>query len=475
MKSATPKVLHELGGRSLLGHAIYACQELQPDHLAVVVGHGRDQVTPELAHIAVEAVAVVQERQLGTGHAVMCALEALPALDGVVVVTYADVPLLTGETLHELVDRHVAHGSGVTVLTADVPDPTGYGRIVREGNGDVREIIEHKDASDDIREIHEINSGIYAFDADVLRSALKHITTDNAQGEMYLTDVVALARADGRHIGAHRTSDVWQTEGVNDRVQLASLRRELNRRVTEHWMREGVTIIDPESAWIDVTAELERDALLHPNVQLHGETRVGEGAKIGPDVTLSDTSVGAGASVVRAHCVQAEIGDHASVGPFAYLRPGAKLGARSKVGASVEVKASEIKDGAKVPHLTYVGDATVGEGVNIGAGTIIANYDGVEKHRTVIGAHTFVGSNSVLVAPLELADGSYIAAGSAVVSATEPGDLAVARGKQRNVAGWVRRKRAGTRTAAAAEAAASEQRDVPEGQAEAGMSEGDQA
>lgn len=474
MKSATPKVLHELGGRSLLGHALHATQALSPDHLAVVVGHGRDQVEPELAATAPEATAVVQKSQLGTGHAVTCALESLPTLDGVVVVTYADVPLLTADTLRELVDRHVGHGSGVTVLTAEVDDPSGYGRIVREANGDVREIVEHKDASDDIRAIGEINSGIYAFDAAVLRDALKRITANNAQGELYLTDVLAIARSDGQRVAAYQTTDAWQTEGVNDRVQLAAMRRELNRRVTDHWMREGVTIVDPASVWVDVTVELERDAVIRQNVQLLGNTRVGVSAEIGPDVTLCDTKVNAGAAIVRAHCVEAEVGAYASVGPFAYLRPGAKLGERSKVGAAVEIKATEIKDGAKVPHLSYVGDTTVGEGVNIGAGVIVANYDGVAKHHTSIGAHTFVGSNSVLVAPLELADGSYVAAGSTVVDPTAPGELAVARGRQRNVSGWVRRKRAGTRTAAAAEAAADD-RDIPEPQTGATMPEGDQA
>lgn len=453
MKSATPKVLHTIAGRSLLGHSVAAAQQLQPERLAVVVGHGRDLVTPVLHGIAPEAIAVVQEQQLGTGHAVRCALDALPGVEGAVVVTYADVPLLTADTLQELIQWHVAHGSGVTVLTADVADPAGYGRVVREPNGDVREIVEHKDASDEVRAITEINSGIYVFDAKVLRNGLDKITADNAQGELYLTDVLMHARAAGHHVDALQTSDPWQTEGVNDRVQLAAMGRELNRRTTERWMRAGVTIIDPATTWIDVTVELERDAVVRPGVQLHGTTRVGESAEIGPDVTLADTIVGAGATVVRAHCVQAEIGPQASVGPFAYLRPGARLAKKAKVGASVEVKASEIGEGAKVPHLSYVGDATIGEGVNLGAGTIVANYDGVAKHRTTVGDHTFVGSNSVLVAPVELAPGSYVAAGSTVVTPTKPGELAVARGKQRNIAGWVRRKRAGTRTAKAAEAA----------------------
>lgn len=456
MKSSTPKVLHEVAGRSLVGHAVAAAQELKPDHLSVVIGHGRDLVAAHLAGVAPGVTTAVQEQQLGTGHAVGVALETLPELDGVVVVTYGDVPLLTGDTLHELVERHVADGNAVTVLTAHVADPTGYGRIVREDDGGVRAIVEHKDADADVLRITEINSGIYAFDAAVLRAGLGRITTQNAQGELYLTDVLGLARQDGRRVGAVVTGDPWQTEGVNDRVQLAAMNREFNRRVTERWMRSGVTMIDPATTFIDVTVTLERDVVLRPGVQLRGRTEIAAGAEVGPDTTLVDTVVGPGASVVRVHSDGAQIGAGAAVGPYTYLRPGAVLAERAKAGAYVEIKKSTVGPGAKVPHLTYVGDATIGEGANIGAGTIFANYDGVAKHPTTVGRHVFVGSDSVLVAPVELADGSYVAAGSTVVSATAPGELAVARGRQRNIAGWVARRRAGTKTAAAAEAAAAD-------------------
>ncbi|HEY9411597.1 MAG TPA: bifunctional UDP-N-acetylglucosamine diphosphorylase/glucosamine-1-phosphate N-acetyltransferase GlmU [Jiangellaceae bacterium] len=450
MKSSTPKVLHELAGRTLVGHAVAAAELLEPEHLTVVVGHGRDLVSAHLADVAPRVTTAVQDRQLGTGHAVGCALEALPELDGVIVVTYGDVPLLTGQTLRDLVDRHVADGNGVTVLTAEVADPTGYGRIVRDPDGGVRGIVEHKDASAEVLAVREINSGIYAFDADVLRTGLKQLTTDNSQGELYLTDVLSIARTDGRRVGAHETTDSWQTEGVNDRVQLAAMHRELNRRVTEGWMRAGVTVVDPATTWIDVTVQLGRDVVVRPGVQLHGTTVIAERAVIGPDSTLTDTQVGAGASVVRTHALGAVIGADATVGPFTYLRPGTQLGVKAKAGAYVEVKASTVGDGAKVPHLSYVGDATIGEGANIGAGTIFANYDGVAKHPTTVGRHAFVGSDSVLVAPVEIADGSYVAAGSTVINSTEPGELAVARGTQRNIAGWVERKRAGTRSAEAA-------------------------
>lgn len=453
MRSTTPKVLHEISGRSLVGHAVFAAQELKPDQLTIVIGHGRDQVAAHLGDVAPDVTTVVQEQQLGTGHAVSVALDHLPERDGVVVVTYGDVPLLTGATLHQLVDAHVADGNAVTVLTADVADPTGYGRIVRDDNGDVRSIVEHKDADADTRVITEINSGIYAFDAAILRSGLSRLTTDNAQGELYLTDVLGSARDDGRRVGAFVTDDPWQTEGVNDRVQLAAMTRELSRRIAREWMRAGVTMIDPDSTWIDATVTLDSDVVLHPGVQLRGHTRIGSDAEIGPDSTVADTSVGAGASVVRSHVSGADIGAAATVGPFTYLRPGAVLNEKSKAGAFVEVKASSVGAGAKVPHLSYVGDATIEEGVNIGAGTIFANYDGVAKHHTIVGRHSFVGSDSVLVAPVELADGSYVAAGSTVTAATEPGELAVARAHQRNIEGWVSRRRAGTATAEAADAA----------------------
>ena len=334
MKSSVPKVMHELAGRTLVGHAVAAASALQPDHLVVVVGHGREQVAEHLAATAPGAAIAVQDRQLGTGHAVACALDTMPQLEGVVVVTYGDVPLLAPDTLTDLVARHVDDGNAVTVLTAEVEDPTGYGRIVRDADGGVRGIVEHKDATPYVLDIREINSGIYAFDAAVLSNCLSRLSTDNAQGELYLTDVLGMARTDGRRVGAHATNDSWQTEGVNDRVQLAALHRELNRRVLERWMRAGVTVIDPATTWVDVTVKLGRDVVLRPGVQLHGSTTVDDGAEIGPDSTLVDCIVGAGASVVRTHARGAEIGPECAVGPFTYLRPGARL-ARAREGGCV--------------------------------------------------------------------------------------------------------------------------------------------
>ena len=454
MKSSTPKVLHEIGGRSLVGHAVAAAEALDPEHLVVVVGHGRERVAAHLAEVAPEVTTAVQDRQLGTGHAVECALETLPPLDGVVVVTYGDVPLLTGDTLAELVARHRADGNAATVLTAEIADPTGYGRIVRDAGGGVLGIVEHKDADDTQLQIREINSGIYAFDARVLSAGLAGLTTDNAQGELYLTDVVAHARTSGGRVGAVETDDPWQTEGVNDRVQMAAMRRVLNQRVLERWMRGGVTVVDPASTWVDVTVTLARDVVLHPGTQLQGSTAVGARAHVGPDSTLVDTDVGEAASVVRTHATGARIGPEATVGPFTYLRPGAVLLRGAKAGAFVEIKASTVGEGSKVPHLSYVGDAEIGTGSNIGAATVVVNYDGQAKHRTVVGDHVRVGSDTMLVAPVTIGDGAYTAAGSVITQDVPPGAMAVARERQRNVEGWVERKRPGSAAAEAARRAA---------------------
>jgi len=468
MKSSIPKVLHAVGGRSLVHHAVAAAGELEPDHLVVVVGHGRDEVTAHLAEVAPKAAAVVQEEQLGTGHATRIALEALPPLTGTVVVTYGDVPLLTAEVLQGLLDGHAAQGNAVTVLTAHLADPTGYGRVLRGDDDQVVGIVEQKDATEGQRTVREVNSGVYAFDAATLRAGLVRLDTDNAQGELYLTDVVAHAVADRARVGALAVLDTWAVEGVNDRAQLAAVHRELNRRTLERWMREGVAVVDPATTWVDVDVTLDRDVVLEPNTLLRGRTTVATGAVVGPNCLLVDTEVGAGAQVTNATTYGAEIGPEARVGPYTFLRPGTRLGRGSKAGGFVEIKASDVADDAKVPHLSYVGDATIGEGANIGAGTIVANYDGVTKSRTSVGRHSFVGSDSVLVAPVEVADGAYVAAGSTITGRVGPGELAVARGRQRNIAGWVARRRKGTRTAEAAE-----QAEAP--RADAGHEEGSDA
>jgi len=459
MKSATPKVLHPLLGRTLLGHVLVAAAPAAAERTIVVVGHKAEQVREHLAEIAPAAVPGLQAEQNGTGHAVRIALEAVPEAAGTVVVLRGDVPLLRPATVTALVEAHEAGKRAATVLAAVVDDPTGLGRIVRDVNGGLARIVEERDASAEVRAIREINGGIYAFDAAQLRSALGKLSTDNDQGEEYLTDVFGLLAEVGSAVGVFVAPDAQETLGANDRAQLAELRAMLRDRVNTAWMRSGVSILDPATTWIDVTVSIEPDALIDQNSQLQGATTVAAGAVIGPDTTLVDTSVAAGATVLRTHSIGAVVGPEASVGPFSFLRPGTRLGRKSKVGGFVETKNAELGDGAKVPHLSYVGDATIGAKANIGAGTVFANYDGVNKRHTTVGEAAFVGSDTVLIAPVEVGAGAYVAAGSAVQKDVPPGSLGVTRAPQRNVEGWTARRRAGTVSAEAAERAAAAEKD----------------
>ncbi|WNB85091.1 bifunctional UDP-N-acetylglucosamine diphosphorylase/glucosamine-1-phosphate N-acetyltransferase GlmU [Cellulomonas sp. ATA003] len=475
MRSATPKVLHTLGGRSMLGHAMTAAAELEPGRVVVVVRHARDQVVEHAREVDPGVLIADQDDVPGTGRAVQCALSTFdaaahaglaveadreqrlaepvsaPPVDGPVVVVAGDVPLLDGATLGQLLEAHAADGNAVTVLTTQVADPTGYGRVVRDPDtGRVVAIVEQKDADADQLAITEINSSVYVFDSEVLRGALGRLGRDNAQGEVYLTDVLSLAHADGGAVRAVQTDDPQLVEGVNDRAQLAVLRAELNRRVLDRWMRAGVTVVDPATTWVDVDVVLEQDVTLLPGTQLHGRTVVGSGATVGPDTTLTDVTVGARATVVRTHGSDAVVGADASVGPFAYLRPGTVLGDEGKIGTFVETKNARIGNGSKVPHLSYVGDATIGEQTNIGAASVFVNYDGVHKHHTTIGSFARTGSDNMFVAPVTVGDGAYTGAGSVIRRDVPPGALAVSAGSQRNIEGWVVRSRSGTPAADAA-------------------------
>jgi len=459
MKSSLPKVLHPLLGRSLVGHVLAAAEPLGAARLLVVVGHGAEQVTAHLAETAPAAEPVLQAEQNGTGHAVRMALQAAPEATGTVVVLNGDVPLLRPDTLADLVAAHEAAGNAATVLTAEVPDPNGLGRIVRDDAGRFAAIVEHRDAKREQLAVREINAGIYAFDAALLREALGKLSSDNDQGEEYLTDVFGACVAAGHGVGAFVAPDHTETLGCNDRAELAALRALLRDRVNGAWMRAGVTMLDPATTWVDVTVSLERDVTLHPNTHLQGGTSIAEGAQVGPDTTLIDTGVGAGAVVVRAHATGAEIGPECSVGPYAYLRPGSRLARKVKIGTYVETKNATVGAGSKIPHLSYVGDATIGEGTNIGAATVFVNYDGVAKHHTVIGDHARTGADNMFVAPVTVGDGAYTAAGSVIIKDVPPGALGVARGQQRNIEDWVQRRRPGS---AAAEAAAKARGDAPE-------------
>lgn len=461
MKSSRSKLLHEVAGQSLLSYAVGAATAIEPERIVVVVGHRADEVQAHLDEIAPHVQTVLQgSDSYGTGYAVQCALAGLDDLRGDVVVTMGDVPMLASETLSGLLAAHRERSAVATVLTAELPEPGGYGRIVRGPDAAVTAIVEHKDATAEQLAIAEINAGIYAFDAEVLRSALSEVTADNAAGELLLTDVIAVARGRARTVAAYRTDDLWQTEGVNDRVQLARINQEMNRRVVEGWMRAGVTVVDPASTWIHASVDLAPDVTLLPGTSLEGATSIAAGATIGPETTLIDVEVGPDATVVRAHAMLSIIGPGASVGPYAYLRPGTQLGAAGKIGTFVETKNARIAEGGKVPHQSYVGDAEIGQHANIGAGVIFANYDGATKSTTTVGDYSFVGSNSVLAAPVTIADGAYVAAGSTITGNVAPGELAVGRGRQRNIAGWVARKRAGTKLAQAAEAASPQERDL---------------
>jgi bifunctional UDP-N-acetylglucosamine pyrophosphorylase / glucosamine-1-phosphate N-acetyltransferase len=466
MHSAIPKVLHPLAGRPLVEHAVRAVAGLAPEHLVVVIGHGQDMVDAHLRAVTValgrEVRTAVQARQHGTGHAVCAALDLLPAgLSGTVLVSYADVPLMDTGTLAGLIAEHHRAGHAVTVLSAVVDDPTGYGRVLRDRCGAVTGIVEHRDDAATQRAIHEINSGVFAFDAGVLRDALGRLRQcvsqghdqGHNQGELYLSDVLGVVHADGLPVGAHPCRDPWLVAGVNDRVQLAAVGAECNRRLLEHWMRAGVTVLDPTSVWLDVDVQLAPDVVLHPGVQLHAGTVVGPGATIGPDSTLSGCTVGAGATVVRTHALGAVVAEGAQIGPFAYLRPGSRIGERAKIGTFVETKNAQLGPGAKVPHLSYVGDATIGEGTNIGAATVFVNYDGVAKHRTTVGAHARTGADNMFVAPVTIGDGAYTGAGAVITQDVPPGTLAVSCNSQRNIEGWVSQRRPGTPAAEAAKRA----------------------
>lgn len=462
MRSTRPKVLFSLLGRSLLGHVLAAVRALDPQELVVVTGHRRAEVEAHLAEIDPAAKPVYQTEQRGTGHAVRVALEALdaerraagrPTLTGTILVTAADTPLLTSRSLAAMVAHREQTGVAGVLLTATMPDPTGYGRVLRDDSGRVRGIVEERDADPAHREIREVNAGVYAFDAAKVRAALARLTTDNAQGEEYLTDVVRIFGTEGEPVAAAILDDWREILGVNDRAQLAVAAALLRDRKNTALMRAGVTIMDPATTWIDVDVDVAPEAEIWPNTILAGTTRVAASARIGPNCHLIDTEVGERARVRDATCENAQIGPDAEVGPYTYLRPGTRLGRGAKAGGFVEMKNAVVGAESKVPHLSYVGDATIGERTNVGAATVFVNYDGVAKHHSVVGNDVRIGSDTMIVAPVTIGDGAYTAAGSVIVEDVPPGALAIARARQQNIEGWVVRKRPGTRAAEAAKQA----------------------
>ncbi|HRP99948.1 MAG TPA: bifunctional UDP-N-acetylglucosamine diphosphorylase/glucosamine-1-phosphate N-acetyltransferase GlmU [Terrimesophilobacter sp.] len=454
MRSATPKVLHTVAGIPMLGHVLATARALDPAHVVAVVRHARDTVASAINELDPDAIVADQDEVPGTGRAVEIALGTLPqGFDGDVVVVSGDVPLLDADTLRDLLAAHRAASCSATVLSAILDDATGYGRIVRAGDGSLDRIVEHKDAAPDELDVHEINSGSYVFSVAGLREQLPRVGTKNSQGEKYLTDVIALLRAAGAAVSATPVREPWIVEGVNDRVQLAAVAKRLNQLIIRGWQRAGVTIVDPDTTWIDRDVVLAEDVEILPGTQLKRATKVERGAIIGPDTTLESVEVGAGARVNRTDATLSVIGAGASVGPFAYLRPGSRLAENGKIGTFVETKNSTIGVGSKVPHLSYIGDTEVGDGTNIGAGTITANYDGVNKNRTVVGSHARTASHNVFVAPVRIGDGAYTGAGAVIRKDVPAGALAISVAPQRNMVGWVEEHRPGSAAADAAKAA----------------------
>jgi len=439
MRSRLPKVLHRVAGRPMLAHVVATAQAVAAGRggsaqTVVVIGHGADQVRDAFSDRA-DIEFVLQQPQLGTGHAVM---QAAPHIDDAAptLVLYGDVPLVRAETLARLLD---GAGDGVAILTVRLPDPTGYGRIVRDWHGNVLRIVEQKDASDEVRAIVEVNTGILAAPTAKLKSWLAKLSNDNAQQEYYLTDVVALAVADGVRVAGIAATDAEETLGVNSKAQLAQLERVAQARAAAAAMEAGATLADP--ARFDQRGELSVGADVHIDVSciFEGRVELADGVKIGPNCVLRDCSIGAGTEVQGFSQIEgASIGAHARIGPFARIRPQTVLGDEVHIGNFVEVKNSQLAQAAKANHLAYVGDATVGRNVNIGAGTIVANYDGANKHRTVIGDEAHTGSNSVLVAPITVGAGATVGAGSTVTREVPAGKLTVARAKQVTLSGWKR-------------------------------------
>lgn len=444
MKSALPKVLHQVAGRTMLQQVLHQVHAAGIDEQVIVVGHGADEVRASLqgqpgCHFA------LQMPQLGTGHCVQQALPKIPADTQAVLILCGDTPLLRSETLRQMQEQFAAGQTADKplaglLLTCLLDNPTGYGRIVRDAAGNVQAIVEEKDATPEQKQIREINAGAYIFDYQALQQSLARLDNNNAQGEYYLTDVISLMAAAGLRLNAVQAADPLETTGVNDRVQLAAAAAELYRRKAEELMLAGVSIINPASCCIELDVEVGPDTLIYPNCQLRGRTKIGPGCVLDTDCLITDSEVGAGSHITKSVLNQASVGQKAEIGPFAYLRPGARLADNVKIGDFAEIKNAQIGNGSKVPHLSYIGDAEVGENVNIGCGTITCNYDGVNKHLTKIGNNVFVGSNSNLVAPVCVEDDAFIAAGSTITKTVNAGALAVERSPQREIANWNREK-----------------------------------
>ena len=435
MKSSMPKVLHKVGGVPMVEQVLRAVKAAGTQRQAVVVGFGGEAVQEYLGD---RAETVVQEQQLGTGHAVMQAEPLLSGLSGTLLVTCGDTPLVTEDTFRSLLAHHEATQAAATVLTAVMPDPTGYGRVIRNEKGQVVKIVEQKDGSPEELAVREVNAGIYCFDMELLWQMLHNVTNNNAQGEYYLTDIIGMLVDAGKVVSAFAAPDYKETLGVNSRLQMAEAEQVLRRRKLEQLMTDGVTVIDPNNTYVDTTVSVGRDTVLYPGTILEGSTVIGENCQVGPYVRMTNVVMGSGDHLQFTYAHDCEIKNGCEIGPFVHFRPNTVIGNDVKVGNYMEVKNSTVGDGTKLPHLSYIGDSDVGYGVNIGCGTITVNYDGKEKHRTTICDHAFVGCNSNLVSPVTVGEYAYVGAGSTITKNVPPKSLSVARAKQRNIEGWVK-------------------------------------
>lgn len=435
MKSSMPKVLHKVGGVPMVEQVLRAVKAAGTQRQVVVVGFGGEAVQEYLGD---RAETVVQEQQLGTGHAVMQAEPLLSGLSGTLLVTCGDTPLVTEDTFCSLLAHHEATQAAATVLTAVMPDPTGYGRVIRNEKGQVVKIVEQKDGSPEELAVREVNAGIYCFDMELLWQMLHNVTNNNAQGEYYLTDIIGMLVDAGKVVSAFAAPDYKETLGVNSRLQMAEAEQVLRRRKLEQLMTDGVTVIDPNNTYVDTTVSVGRDTVLYPGTILEGSTVIGENCQVGPYVRMTNVVMGSGDHLQFTYAHDCEIKNGCEIGPFVHFRPNTVIGNDVKVGNYMEVKNSTVGDGTKLPHLSYIGDSDVGCGVNIGCGTITVNYDGKEKHRTTICDHAFVGCNSNLVSPVTVGEYAYVGAGSTITKNVPPKSLSVARAKQRNIEGWVK-------------------------------------
>lgn len=435
MKSKLPKVLHKVCGQTMLGHVIDVAKSSKVEECIAVIGHGAKEVKESLAP---EVKTVLQEEQLGTGHAVMMAYDHIE--DGTVLILCGDGPLITEETLNKIMDYHSQGGFKATVLTTDLTNPKGYGRIVRGEEGQLEKIVEEKDTTEAEKSITEINSGIYCFDGKVLKEALPRLKNDNAQKEYYLTDVLSIISSMGFKVGVYKTEEYEEIMAVNSREQLAEVEAIMRKRIAKKHMASGVTLINPDHTYIEKTVSIGPDTIIYPGAILTGNTVIGEDCTIGENSRIENSNIGNGVEVQNSTVIDSTVGDFTTIGPYAYLRPNSNLGKHVKIGDFVEVKNSTIGDNSKASHLAYVGDADVGKNVNIGCGVVFVNYDGKNKHRSTVEDNAFVGSNSNLIAPVTVKEGGYIACGSTITKDVPKGSLAIARGRQENKEGWADRK-----------------------------------